>query len=83
MWGTKSGKTGAHDEYGRKPWDRDFEKESKSHAESRSLNRFQGEFAKKFGPYRRGRCIEVGRFDEEKDSDNMHAHHLATAEKCR
>ncbi len=82
-WGAKSGKTGAQDEYGRKPWDEEFEKETASHAESRSLYRFQGEFARRFGPYRRGRCIDVGRFDKEKDSDSMHAHHLANAERYK
>jgi hypothetical protein len=83
MWGSASGKTGALGEYGREPWDEDFEKESKAHAESRTLYRFQGEFAKKFGPYRRGRCIDVGRFDDEKDSETMHEYYLANAERYR
>lgn len=83
MWGSASGKTGALDEYGRKPSDEDFEKESKAHAESRTLYRFQGQFAKKFGPYRRGRCIDVGRFDDEKDSDTMHEYYLANVERYR
>ena len=65
MWGGGKSGPGAMDEYGRRPWEKDYEKEGRSLEEGKYLYRFQSEFAKKFGPYRRGRIVEMGEFDGE------------------
>jgi hypothetical protein len=69
------------DEYGRPPWDKDFEKELKSASEVRSLYRFQSEFAHMMGPCRRGITVELGKLDAEKDTDSMHEYYLHVGEK--
>lgn len=69
------------DAYGRKPWQPDYGKESNTHQESKSLYKFKGEFARLFGPYRRGRTFDVGRLDEERDDDKFHQYHLSLEKK--
>ena len=76
FWRNADGSGGAIDEYGRRPWEKDYRKESKSLEEGGTLQRFQGEFARRYGPYRRGRTFEVGRLEEERDSDAYHQYHL-------
>lgn len=61
------------DEYGRRPWEPGFESKAQQETERKTFYRFQGEFAARYGPYRRGRAWE---FDHERDSDDMHAFHL-------
>ncbi|HXK36736.1 MAG TPA: DUF4238 domain-containing protein [Candidatus Paceibacterota bacterium] len=79
MWGGGPGPGGAMDEYGRRPWDAGFENPNTARLESSTLYRFKGEFAKLFGPYRRGRSGDFGGFqmDPEKDDDEMHNVHLS------
>jgi len=81
MWGNKDGTGGAMDEYGRRPWQKDYGKEGKEHNEGRTLYEFKGEFAKLFGQYRRGRTFEAMRLDPEKDDDEFHQYHLGLAKK--
>lgn len=81
MWGNKDGTGGAMDEYGRLPWDPDFSKETKSHSEHDTLQWFKGEFAKLFGPYRRGRCMQVLTIEDERDGDEFHQYHLGLQRK--
>jgi hypothetical protein len=83
MWGGGKGGPGALDEYGRPPWHPDFEKESKSFQEAKTLYRFQGEFARLFGPYRRGQSFDLGDRGIERDSDELHAYHLSLEEKFK
>lgn len=83
MWGGGKAGPGALDEYGRPPWHKDFEKESKSHEESRTLYRFQGEFARLFGPQRRGVTTDFSDQLRERDSDKLHAYHLSLEEKVK
>lgn len=40
------------------------------------LLRFQGEFARLYGPMRRGRSFEAGKLENERDSDDFHQYHL-------
>jgi hypothetical protein len=80
VWGGGKSRGGALDEYGRPPWDKEFEKETKRFTEWRSLERFQGHFARKFGPQRRGVCTEMGHLVE-RDSDGMHEYYLSLADK--
>lgn len=75
--GHKDGTVSGYDEYGRKPWDPDYSMETKTGSEHNSLQWFQGEFASLFGPHRRGRCMQAGRIEKEKDSEDHHKYHLS------
>lgn len=77
MWGGGPGPGGAMDEYGRPPWDPDFEKETREHLEFDTLQKFKGEFAHLFGPQRRGRSFGVMQLDKERDDDDYHKYHLS------
>ncbi len=77
----KDGSATGFDEYGRRPWQRDY-KAGSAQDERHTFDRFQGEFARLFGPYRRGRTFEFGYLSEERDSDDFHSYHL-TLEKQR
>ncbi len=76
MWGGGPGPGGAMDEYGRRPWDKDFEKEARAQLEHHTLDRFKGEFARLFGPERRGRSFQFGHLDNERDEERLHKYHL-------
>jgi hypothetical protein len=76
MWGNNDGIGGSIDAYGRRPWEKDYGKEDKSKDEFRTFLRFQGEFARRYGPYRRGRSFQMLRLDPEKESDEYHQYHL-------
>lgn len=80
MWGNNDGTGGAMDEYGRRPWDPDYGKESKTGSEH-TLYWFQGEFAKLFGPYRRGRVSHITKIEDEKDDEQFHQYHLGLQKK--
>ena len=77
FWGGGSSMGGAMDEYGRPPWHSEFNKESNSNEERDTFYHFQGEFARLFGPYRRGRACNVMKLDNEKDSDDFHQYHIS------
>jgi hypothetical protein len=81
MWGGGPGGSGAMDEYGRLPGDPDFEVETNKGTEHQTLPWFQGEFAKLFGPYRRGRSMQALQIDNELDSDEFHKYHLGLRKK--
>lgn len=67
----------AFDEYGRKPWQKDYRDEARADREWNSFHRFKGEFARLFGPKRRGRSFEFHRLDNEEDDAKYHAYHRA------
>jgi hypothetical protein len=46
-----------------------------------TLYRFKGEFARLFGPVRRGRSYEFGDLSKERDDDSMHQYHLSLEKK--
>jgi hypothetical protein len=69
--GFKGGTSTGFDAYGRRPWERDYRVPGGSD-EWHRFNKFRKEFAKKFGPYRRGRSFQINGLDEEKDSDDLH-----------
>lgn len=81
MWGGGPGGSGAMDEYGRLPGDPDFEAGPTKDMEYMTLPWFQGEFAKLFGPYRRGRCFQTLEIEKEYDSDDFHQYHLGLQKK--
>jgi len=65
------------DEYGRKPWEQEYNDQKQREEEWESFHAFQGEFARVFGPKRRGRTFEFDRLDTEEDSPDFHAYHLS------
>ncbi|MCK9360670.1 DUF4238 domain-containing protein [Patescibacteria group bacterium] len=74
--GHRDGGVSHFDAYGRRPWQSDYGKEGKGLGEAGTLNRFQGEFARMFGPSRRGRAFQFMSLDNERDSDEFHQYHL-------
>ncbi len=71
------------DEYGRKPWQPDYKDKNLHEKEWETSHRFQGEFARTFGPRRRGRSFEFGQLDSEEDSPDYHAYHLSLEDKFK
>lgn len=81
FWGNADGTGGAMDAYGRRPWEKDYNKESDSQEEADTLYRFKGEFARRYGPYRRGRTFQTLRLEDEQDGDSLHQYHLSLNKK--
>lgn len=75
--GYGDGSTSSLDSQGRRPGHRDFGRESRSREAISALSAFQGEFARRYGPVRRGRSCEGGRLDSERDTDQMHAYYTS------
>lgn len=82
LMGLKSGGSDAFDTYGRKPWQRDFDLNPPANGSDGFYN-FQGEFARLFGPKRRGRAINLGSLDSEEDNPSYHAYHLRLEKRRR
>jgi len=78
--GYKGGGSTAFDEYGRRPWQRDY-RSKVDVTESRTLYAFQGEYARLFGPKRRGMSDKLGEKRENYDSPNYHQYHLDLEKK--
>ena len=64
------------DEYGRKPWQPGYSDKSQQEKEWATFHAFQGEFARVFGPRRRGRSFSHMSLDSEEDSPDFHSYHL-------
>lgn len=79
--GYKNGGSEAFDEYGRRPWQSGYRSKAVSEREWRTFAAFQGEFARLFGPRRRGRTLQFNRLDEEQDAADFHAYHLECESK--
>jgi len=77
--GNSDGSTTSYDQYGRRPWHPDYGKENTRKVNYDPLQRFKGEFARLFGPYRRGRSFSMARMDPAKDSEDMHRYYLSLA----
>ncbi|OAI41471.1 hypothetical protein AYO38_03535 [bacterium SCGC AG-212-C10] len=81
--GYRDGRPHVADEYGRRPWQPGFETDG-SGDESVALERFKGEFARLFGPRRRGRVRWPGPgLEPEQDDDESHKYHLGLEEENR
>ena len=66
----------AYDKYQSKPWHSDYKNEAQADREWKSFHRFRGEFARLFGPRRRGRSFEMHRLDNEEDDAECRAYQL-------
>jgi hypothetical protein len=71
------------DEYGRKPWQPDYDDKKQREEERVTFHAFQGEFARVFGPKRRGRAFEGDKLGNEEDSPEYHAYHLGLERKYK
>jgi hypothetical protein len=81
--GYEKGGADFFDAYGRKPWQKDYDDKKLHDQEWETFHAFQGEFARLFGPRRRGQSYEMGRLDPEEDRPDYHAYHLKLEEKNR
>jgi Protein of unknown function (DUF4238) len=73
--GYKGGRSEAFDEYGRRPWHKSYRDQELHKREWRTFHAFQGEYARLFGPGKRGICFEFGHETQE-DSAEFHQYHL-------
>jgi hypothetical protein len=74
--GYRGGGSEAYDEYGRRPWQGEFEDEAQRKKEWNTFLRFQGEFARSFGPKRRGQSFKLNSLDNAEDEPWYHESHL-------
>src|SRR5208337_2853059 len=78
--GYKDGSAEAFDEYGRRPWQQGYsggsEPSEELSAHSRTLYGFQGEFARLFGPKRRGASYRLHGKLRAEDDESFHQYHL-------
>lgn len=81
--GYKNKRADFFDEYGRKPWQPEYKDEQTRDKEWDTFHTFQGEFARLFGPKRRGICFEFGHLDKKEDSPEFHAYHLGLEGKFK
>lgn len=71
--GWNDGTSTAFDAYGRRPGDPEYGKDDlHKGGKYDPLERFQSEFARRYGPYRRGRSSFAGDLEQERDSDDYH-----------
>jgi hypothetical protein len=82
--GHRDGTSSAYDEYGRRPWEKGYTGRRDGVGEDwNTFHRFQGEFARLFGPSRRGRACSFDVIDGERDDDDFHEYHLGLEERHR
>jgi hypothetical protein len=74
--GYKGGGSDVFDEYGRRPWQKSFKDKALADREWRTFHAFQGEYARLFGPKRRGVAFEFHGRQREEDSAEYHQHLL-------
>jgi hypothetical protein len=69
------------DSYGRRPGQRGFRDKAQEERERQTHLAFQGEFARMFGPKRRGISYDFGGRDKTEDSPEFHEWHLSLDRK--
>lgn len=74
--GYEDGSSEGFDVYGRRPWEPGFGQDESPKGGRDPLLRFQGEFARLFGPERRGRSFGAGKLENERDNGDLHQYHL-------
>ena len=80
--GYNDGSSWAVDPYGREPGDPMFGKDDAPEDLTTSpLYRFQGDFARRFGPNRRGVTLETGELHSGPDTELIHKYHLTLGVK--
>ncbi len=84
--GYSNGRSDAFNEYGHRPWDRDYKNEERERRERESLYRFQAEWAATIGRKYRGISYQFthGRGKPRtEDIDEIHTDHLKTDQQFR
>jgi hypothetical protein len=81
--GYENGRSDAIDEYGRRPWHKDYNDKTRHDYEWKTFLAFQGEYARLFGPKRRGLTFEFCKKDKIEDSADYHAYHLKLEQKYK
>jgi hypothetical protein len=71
------------DAYGRRPGQPGFKDENLAKRERETHYSFQGEYARLFGPKRRGISHDLGGGQESEDSSEFHQWHLSLEQKYR
>ncbi len=79
--GYENGRSVAFDEYGRRPWHHDYADKKRHDYEWHTFHAFQGEYARLFGPKRRGFAFEFGGKGKTEDSEDYHAYHLSLEQR--
>lgn len=79
--GFRDGRTESFDVFGRRPWQKDYNKESDQSDNFNTLYRFKGDFAHLFGPKRRGRISGPKGLEDEIDDESFHNHLLSYRKK--
>lgn len=79
--GYENGRVDAFDAHGRRPGNKNYDNKTLSGQEWETFQAFKGEFARLFGPKRRGRSFEFGRLDNEIDDEAYHTYHLRLEQK--
>jgi len=74
--GYKGGHSEAFGPYGHRPWERSFEDKARDQSESRSLQKFQAEWAAMIGPEYRGVSCRFGDDARTRMQDEFHQHYL-------
>ncbi len=82
--GYKDGSTSVYDEYGRRPWAEGYTwRNDNIEKDFNTFLRFKGEYARLYGPRRKGRAFNAAHFDDECDNEEMHKYHLNLEKKRR
>ncbi len=81
--GYKNKRADVFDEYGRRPWHADYGDKRRQDHEWKTFHLFQGEYARLFGPKRRGLTFEFGKKDRSEDDADYHAYHLSLEQKFK
>jgi hypothetical protein len=81
--GYGEGKADSFDEYGRKPWHKDYRDKEQHDYEWNTFHAFQGEYARLFGPMRRGLTFEYSKQDKKIDDPDYHKYHLGLEARCK
>jgi hypothetical protein len=79
--GYKNGGAAAFDEYGRRPGQAGYKDKQLHDREWETFHAFQGEFARLYGPKRRGLAHEFHHLDNEEDDPDYHAYHLSLEQR--
>ncbi|SFS85281.1 DUF4238 domain-containing protein [Brevundimonas viscosa] len=84
MWATyTSGETVSYNEYGHRPWEREFENTKREQVEREALLRFQAEWAALHGPYYRGFTSHFRDRMDQPVTDEYHRHLVRLDELTR
>jgi hypothetical protein len=81
--GYDNNKVESFDAYGRKPWQSDYNDKTQHDREWETFHAFQGEFARRFGPKRRGLAFESDKLTNEQDTEDFHKYHLSLEQKFK